>query len=902
MARTIELEKSIRILAPKSWSNDQKGVYLEKIAAALLKRQSYEVLERIRFTGMEIDLLATHKPSSRKVYVECKFHDKPLGANVLDLMLGQGVRKKIKNFALFSTSTLAKEAAGAFEEIRSDDDTNFAFYGPEVLLDALTDSGLAPLPPENLPATISHATLLVYPDFPYLWLLQEQKDGRPQRLLMYGANSEDLPPADELRILLDDHGVLDGLPIVVYEADGYIQAVEETPRTVELVSEVITADDLIDYRPCRPEDFIGRLSIQNQVIDFLSDIRSARTSTRLLALVGASGFGKSSLVAKIARRLRNKSWRSKYFVFTVDVRSARGSLFVAEALLSSIRAAQASGFISPDTGSVSVDDADNVLAGESVGGVLQMLKAEDKVLMIFFDQFEEALAKDELLPLFRAFRRFALDVHSAKANLVIGFSWRTGISFSDDNPAYQMWNELRDHRLTKILGSFDSGESSKVVSQFENALSERFLPPLRRRILEQGQGLPWLLKKLCIHVYGQIKKGVSQYDLVGGRLNVSSLFDEDLEHLSEAQVACLRYIAANSPADSLDVFERFGSEVVGGLSERRLVIRAGQKFAVYWDIFRDYLNEGKVPFIPLTYLPNTTVSMALSVCKALRAGKEHSTSELAARLGYSESTIANIVTDLQNLAVCDKDQSGRHRLLPSTPAASVAQQLRNQFADHVVYQRLLAESVDGAISRKKAKDVVVDLYSSSRVKPATRDNYLSRLIPWLEYSGLLEQSGSSLKLFVGARFGARFGKELQRRRGGEQVFLGSSTPEQTLLLLSELQKAFRIPKSDVTGKRRYSASDLVALGLAFWTKSHLQFDAASERDPNVLLLSAVENDRAVKRMIFLLAEHGDGMSRAQLGVALGEALQRTWKQSSALRVANGMFGYLAYLGLIPERS
>src|SRR5690606_21507068 len=153
-----------------------------------------------------------------------------------------------------------------------------------------------------------------------------------------------------------------------------------------------------------------------------------------------------------------------------------------------------------------------------------------------FDQFEEALTKEELAPLFRAFRRFALDVHAKRSPIVVGFSWRTGISFSDDNPAYQMWNELRDHRLTKTLGLFDSSESSSVVAQFESALSQKFISPLRRRLLEQGQGLPWLLKKLCIHVYGQIREGkVSQLDLVGARLNVRALFDEDLEHLSPSQ-------------------------------------------------------------------------------------------------------------------------------------------------------------------------------------------------------------------------------------------------------------------------------------------------------------------------------------------------------------------------------
>src|SRR5690606_7149195 len=105
------------------------------------------------------------------------------------------------------------------------------------------------------------------------------------------------------------------------------------------------------------------------------------------------------------------------------------------------------------------------------------------------------------------------------------------------------------------------------------------------------------------------------------------------------------------------------------------------------DIFRDYLNEGTVPVIPLTYIPNTTLSMVLLACAELKKeGAALSTAELAHRLGYSESTVVNIVTDLQNLAVCDKDADGKHRLV----AKSVPDQLRVQFLEHVLYQRLLA--------------------------------------------------------------------------------------------------------------------------------------------------------------------------------------------------------------------
>lgn len=606
MSRTTTLERSLEILVPEAWSTDQKGKFLEDIASQILKRQSYEIESRIRFTGMEIDLLATHKPSSDRIYTECKFHSASIGANVIDLMIGQGFRRNISRLCLFSVGPLSKEATGVVDDLKSDGRVSFSFYGANEILEALLNSGAAPELPEKIVSpAISHATLIVHPECPYLWVLQEQKDGRPYRIIPF-SSSDDRPSSSSLRVLLDKHQILEGLPISEYpdkSNSSPLLPADPSSGPAEVVGKVTTADTILDYRPCRPEDFVGRQVLQKEIWDFLGDIRQGTTNTRLIALVGASGYGKSSLVSKLSERFRNIKWKDKFYLYPVDVRSARGPLFVAEALLEAIRSAGDAGFVKvPEN--LEVTDADNIMSSTSILHFLDQIKSENKVLVVFFDQFEEAFTKDELLPVFRVFRRFSLDVQSLGSNLVVGFSWRTGVSFSDDNPAYQLWNELRDHRLTKTLGKFDSAESSALVSQFEKALGVKLLTPLRRRILEQSQGLPWLLKKLCIHIYRQIESGTSQTALLQSRLNVQTLFDDDLEHISETQLSCLKFIAKNSPADSLEVFDKYGSDTVGALVEKRLVIRAGQKFAVYWDIFRDYLAEGKVPAIPWTYIPN----------------------------------------------------------------------------------------------------------------------------------------------------------------------------------------------------------------------------------------------------------------------------------------------------------
>lgn len=256
--RITNVEQSLVFLVPHEWTVDLRGKFFEDFAASLLARQSYEVVERVAFTGMEIDLLARHKPSGAQIYVECKFLTSAVGANVIDLMLGQSFRRKIRQLALFSAGPLSKGANGAVLDLLGDDRVSFAHYGPSMLLQTIVDAGLAPrLDIENLPSNISHATLLVHPDYPYTWLLQEQSDGRPHRIIPR-SDAKAKPSPVTIRSLLDKHEVLEGLPVAEYpDLNTTTQAVHAVLDTAvqdqaEVVAQVITADTILDPRPCRP--------------------------------------------------------------------------------------------------------------------------------------------------------------------------------------------------------------------------------------------------------------------------------------------------------------------------------------------------------------------------------------------------------------------------------------------------------------------------------------------------------------------------------------------------------------------------------------------------------------------------------------------------------------------------
>lgn len=817
MRMSEEVKKSVRLLVPAK-SND--GTFLETVAGSLLKRQRYNIVERVRFTGMEIDLIADNVDTSQRVFVECKFVQDPLSANVIDLIIGKAVRKNIKTAYLFSTAPLGKEARGVMDELKQDqrlDAPKLAFVGPEDIAEMFVDIYDAE-PDLQKESKIASATLILTPQLPAFWVLEVHQNGIPQQAILQPVKDNMNLKTEEINKLFEDHSIYQGLELVYANLprdERYIKMLD----TEEIVTLVPVADSLDDYRPCKPEHFVGRHDVQKNIWDFFELVRQNRTNTRILALSGPSGFGKSSVVLKLAQRFRNQKWMNKLYLYPIDVRSAKGPLFVAKALKTAMQTAIDDGFIRTPSVNITIESTESFLQSESIQQALNSLQADKRVLVVFFDQFEELFTKEELLATFETFKKMAFEVHSAQANLVIGFSWRTGITLSDENPAYHMWHDLRDLRKSIVLSKFESGESSQLLTQFERELSEKLLPPLRRRLLEQGQGLPWLLKKLSIHIYREIIAGTQQEDLLSRRLNIKSLFDEDLEPLTTLEIKCLHYVAERSPVDVADVIDSFDQAIVNQLYNRRLIVRAGQKYAVYWDIFRDYLVDGTIPAIPWTYVPQASISAIIRAFDVLKENGPLDLAGLSNKLGIKESTGKNIITDLQNLLLSNRDVNGmyqirQHELLESG-LSGIAGFLVEQMKEHIVMQSIYNMIDPGKrLSMEEFRQVIADSYVAANLGRASINIYLNRLLPWFRFVGLLNYSEFEGCIMRPQGIGDEFGKiEINRRRGARrtEVFMISSTPQGALNLAKTLIVRGHIKRDEVLKSgNRNAACDLRA--------------------------------------------------------------------------------------------
>ena len=131
-------------------------------------------------------------------------------------------------------------------------------------------------------------------------------------------------------------------------------------------------------------------------------------------------------------------------------------------------------------------------------------------------------------------------------------------------------------------------------------------------------------------------------NLIFAQFNLKQLFDEDTIDLTVTQTDCLKYIAKYSPISVVELNERFDSDTINELYKRRLLIRAGHRYAIYWDIFRDYINEGKLPIIPLTVIPISPLGTIIKSIQIFDKYDKLSKDEFAHHMQIADNTATNV--------------------------------------------------------------------------------------------------------------------------------------------------------------------------------------------------------------------------------------------------------------------
>lgn len=763
-----QITKIAKVIVPDNWDNNQKGQFWENLVADLLRQRGFHVIERIEFTGMEADCLAEHSETHQKAWVECKFKTKQkttIESDVIMKLLGTAFRKEVTFAYLFSTSEPGSNARGVIHEeneknkYQPDRKPKLVFVGPKEIVQWFIDFKGVTVPElnRNNIGIVKSLILIINPD-KIFWVAEELKNNEVNRVIIFPVSKQKKINFNEILAefsklnLWQDQEIVDGTQIN-----------KQTPRksnNIKIEQEKVTSIGCGEHfehyqRPCKPEYFVGRKDLREKFLNFLQDVRDEKTSTRIVCFSGQSGLGKSSLVLKIEEDCSQAQYENNFYLYHVDVRAAKSAFFVISAIKAAIQKAIDDGFIELPNHTILIESLEQpLLYIKSIKTALDKLKSSRRVLVIFFDQFEEILTKEALFPLYELFENISHEVNSLKENIVLGFCWRTGITMPDGNPAYHLWHGLKDKRIEFEIKNFSRLESTKLLDQFDiylNKLKNSRLLDNKAKdwLLEYCPGFPWLLRKILGDIYNH---SLSKSEFCPKRqIDIKNLFEKDLEKYitTGEEVACLKYIAQSSPVSMHEVIDKFGNNIVKNIEDNRLIIRAGINYILYWDIFREYILEDKLPIIPVTYRPRYRINTVLDTFNIIiqQKTKEIALPELK-KLSKSKD-INSIILDLKNFDLIDVPENNIIKIKPllvNSGYNEIANYLAKQLEEHIVTQELYTQVKPGKIiTLWKFQEIVSKAFGNNdKNKKTTQKDYTSRMISWLLFAGLIEKQPNRL--------------------------------------------------------------------------------------------------------------------------------------------------------------
>jgi hypothetical protein len=903
----------IEMIAKEGDSSVRRSELLEALAKRILcALQCKAVSTNVRVTGMELDVVGEDAHTGERMLIECKaYRDQTVAADAIFKLLGQVNFRGYSAGWLLCTSELGRDAKGVRDEYRTKPESErkkLRIYDPRDLIELLIATGQV-IDPGKLTALTQkiqfsrNATLLIS-DVGEYWALTAvgQSSGVSDTVHVFNARSG-MQVRDRIQVnaLAERDSSLRALTWISNDDDDSEFAVlsdAALKRELDSIAPVPMADTWSDYRPARPRDFVGRQEQLRQILELLDDVRLRMSPTRLLAIKAPSGWGKSSFLNKLRATCGNVRNRARMYLHPVDCRTATSARYPELALKRCFDEALEDGFIPPELMPITVGSAGDPFSAPAMRPVLDYLLDENKVIVLFFDQFEEITSRADFSDLFRTFRSFCGAIDSAKENVVLGFSWKTDGVIPTDHPAYHMWHQFGDRRREFELSLFTAAEISQLLGGLRQELTHAIDPSLRRLLTEQCQGYPWLLKKLCIHVFGALRSSpTKQRELLERALDIAALFKKDLERLSSAELECVTRIARDSPADFYAIENTFGAEVISRLLDQRLIVRNAGKLILYWDIFREYVLTGRAPSIPSRYVPVTGPTSAKAVLCDLLLRHWMSLATLGRSCHFKKGTLDNIARDLVMMGVAQYNRKEQRVRLTVQSPSDVLARLFAYASTHVVYKRLHDRPTSSP--PMFVNDVIAVLKENSAAEEYCEKTWRSsalRLLSWMRALGLVRWEHEDRVVLVQSPVVPRSFEQLVatrgaagRRAGGNVIFKGDAPPQRVLEVLANLMKpAYRPSPED-----RNSLYVLRSLGIIASTSEPSLIERPG-KDIVAWLAARVVQMVTFRRARELLRDVPNA-SAAQVGQLIEVVRGTQLSSASKLRYGNGLLVWVRWV-------
>jgi hypothetical protein len=898
---TLQLPTVIVLAEGKSPSdrNQARGHLFEAFIARVFAIYGYAEPTReslnVTANGIELDVKTKHRLSGHQAVAECKAYSSSVPAGELSRFYGKLSALRLQDPSLFgwfvALPGLSPEGNEQADYITKHD-PNVRVMTATHVVHVLREQGMIIDPPTS-DAILADPAVAITPGGIYSVAKEVDAETRlPQAVRIWSANEVVPEPARELVAASTYSGDLD---VLGFDS---LQPVDATPPSNEsAIVEVIGSNSDFEYQlPASPAFFIGRHPLLTTFSRFIAEQGKAG---RVLVVNAQSGWGKSSLALQFKRHVMGQ----KGHAIVVDSRTASTPDYVASVLRKLALEAESKGLLRlPEYGAFS--SLNSALATISQA----TWREPPGPLLVFFDQFESAFRDARLT---QQFRDLALAVQEAQVPLIVGFAWKTDLIGWTESHPYRLRDEIRDRATVINVAPFGPSEVNTVLNRLARAAGGRLNRELRQRLREYSQGLPWLLKKLASHILRELDSGTSQEELVAEALNVQSLFESELAELNPLEQEALRTIARVAPIMASDAVDLFPASIVQSLLDHRLLVQVGERLDTYWDIFRDFLNTGRVP-IQETYILRFTPG---SVGKLLRvvvdAGGDLSVSDAAEALDTSEKVIFNLARELRQMNVLGFSP-GRVKTIEDVQTAdnveeAVHQRISVALRRHRAYSILnrVIEERGGQASTQQFAEALPEAFPAVQAISETWLAYARAFLRWFEYAGLVSVSGGivipgSSPLgrieLLAARANMR-----QRRAPFPQGPPGPALDVLNYLVGNSMKR----PEKESTFNK--ALDDILSLNLLV---------RESYRGTSYLASTALTNDgefdQPALMRILLLVPGGDAVidrlrnnpaaSNLEVGLIVKEAYRASWADSTADLMGKYFRGWARSAGLEVAKS
>lgn len=900
---------------------NKRGKLFEELVAKILSYHGYEVetkITNVNFAGMEIDVVGKNKISGTPLYAECKCYKSELESKYIQTFFGkymtQWFKDKTSHGIFLALPGINSHAKGFYtENCENNNEITFKVFQEDDVIKFIIDSNLSKRPQQSLSTIVEKYgnvgdSIIVYSEIGLFWIqfIIPLGSGLPTSYVIIDSNDYLITNKETIEKIVPLLPELDDFELIINDVNKSTKIIEKD--IFDEIVEIKGSSSCFEYQfPASPQFLIGRKDVIEDSMNFVENVVLKKTTCRTILYEAHSGWGKSSVILSIIEKLRQLG----HFSLSIDSRSANTTKF----LLKSIEYIFTK-FKDRDT----VFNNLNYLTGyegayEALIKLGRDLEEKRKVLFIFFDQFENIFYHQDILS---KITQLCLKISDAQTNIIFGFAWKTDLIGLTREFPYKDRDIILDSSIKIKLNKFTEVETNIFLEKLAKELRSNIRKDLKFILSESSQGYPWLLKKLCAHVINLRATGTSQMEIVRGLLNVSELFENDLKGLSTDEERTLHEIAKLAPASLSEIGDDFKHDVIQSLMHRRLIVKVANKYDIYWDIFRDYLNTGTIP-IQEHYMLRSKVGSILKIISILNENNgKMNIEEIRKKVGYSsDNTFYNPARDLRVLDIVELN--GKQlvlRIKQTADKIESAKILTNHLKEKLLRNRtinLLVSQIDEA-NELKIDDVSLILKNSFPYISAnqnTWDTYANIIMDWMDIAdlALLDKHNKSISKYVStSHIKERLLNPPKQRKAGKYPLIQFNPVVQ---VAQRICKALEIQQSiDWSGLSRSTVNKALAVlvdmklierkSQSIIVMNECKIFANNQNKRLEIAINAVKKMDYFNIFLELLNEYENNpKSQQELAILFRKRIDAGWKISTSEVNIKILFNWARKLNLAP---